>query len=444
MTGIITSRFQNLADENFIRSKIEVCPVAVEELESHSPQVAADILRFSLKKIFVPTPFVVGFLQEILGAARLYSQAQFKSELDYIRGIYTPENRVINSSLEVEPFCLTGLAGVGKSEAIQALFRLMPSPVGMSSGHFVGEQEIVPYWYVSARGKTSGKQMLLEFLNEQGSRSNNVGRLLSLCQSRAQRFGVPIVILDETQFITKGSGATKPADILLTLAAIGPPMLYVSNFSLLHKLKQRNQEDTQRILSKIRIMAPDELNSESWSKYMSECSRVADGRLILDMDISREIYIQTFGIKRLVVQLLSLSYLEARLSGRNHVLIDDIVKASLSSSYALNREDVKHLKSFAATGSMPGRLRPDLICPLDAPHSYMANVVSVFKEKRALQMEAKVVEASLTAAERDTLKSTEPDGGQQKKKVPVRMVAPQASDEELAANFMTLIPKPKK
>ncbi|MBX9713336.1 MAG: transposase, partial [Pseudomonadaceae bacterium] len=147
---------------------------------------------------------------------------------------------------------------------------------------------------------------------------------------------------------------------------------------------------------------------------------------------------------RLVVQLLSLSYLEARLSGRNHVLIGDIVKASLSSSYALNREDVKQLKSFAATGSMPGRLRPDLICPLDAPHSYMANVVSAFKEKRALQMEAKVVEASLTVAERDTLKSTDPGGVQQRKKVPVRMVAPQASDEELAANFMTLIPKPKK
>jgi hypothetical protein len=138
----------------------------------------------------------------------------------------------------------------------------------MSNQHFIGEQKIIPYWYASARGKTSGKQILLEFLNEHSSRTN-VGTLLSLCQSRAHRFGVPIVILDETQFIAKGDGAAKPADILLTLAAIGPPMLYVSNFGLLHKLRQRNQEDTQRILSKVRIMAPDELNSESCLRYMS-------------------------------------------------------------------------------------------------------------------------------------------------------------------------------
>jgi hypothetical protein len=78
----------------------------------------------------------------------------------------------------------------------------------------------------------------------------------------------------------------------------------------------------------------------------------------------------------------------------------------------------------------------------------MANVVSVFKEKRALQMEAKVVAASLTVAERSTLKSSDPDpdpdGGKRKLKAPVRTITPKASDEELAANFMALMPKPKK
>jgi len=443
MTEIITSRFQGLSDVDYIKSKIEVCPPALDGLESNSPQVASEVLRSALNKIFVSTPFVIGFLQEILGVAQLYCQSQFGSELDYIRGIYSPEQRAFNVESEIEPFCLTGLAGVGKSEAIQAYFRLVSGPVGMSTEHFLEEQKIVPYWYVSARGKTSGKQILLDFLNEQSSRTN-LGTLLSLCQSRAHRFGVPVVILDETQFIAKGDGAAKSVDILLTLAAIGPPMIYASNFSLLHKLKRCNQEDAQRIFAKVRIMAPDELNSESWLKYMSECSRVANGRLDINEDVSRELYIQTFGIKRLVIRLLSFAYFEARLSGRSRVSVDDVVKASLSASYTINREDVKLLKTLAATGYMPGRFRPDLVCPVAAPSTYMANVVSAFREKRALQMETKVVEASLTVAERSTLKSSAPDGGKKKIKSPVRTITPKASDEELAANFMALMPKPKK
>lgn len=224
MIEIITSRFKDLSNADYIRSKVEVCPPAVEGLESILPQVASEILVKSLKKIFVPTPFVVNFLQDIVGSAELYCKTKFGSQLNYIEGIYNPEERLKVETWEVEPFCLTGLAGVGKSEIINALSRLMPAPVDMSIDHFIGEQKIVPYWYVSGRGDPSGKQVLLALLNEEGSRKIK-GELLLNCQRRAQRFAVSLVILDETQFTAKGDGAAKSADMLLTLAMIGPPML---------------------------------------------------------------------------------------------------------------------------------------------------------------------------------------------------------------------------
>lgn len=191
-------------------------------------------------------------------------------------------------------------------------------------------------------------------------------------------------------------------------------------------------------------MAPDELGSESWSRYMAECARVSNGRLIASDDISRELYIQTFGIKRLVVCLLGFSYLEARQSGRHNISVDDIIKASFSASYAISRADVNRLKEYAATGKMSGRARPDLICPLASTSSYLANAVSIFTEKRARHMEAKVLDASLTVDERSTLELSDPATSKKKPKAVVRTVTPKASDEELAANFIALLPKPKK
>lgn len=70
-----------------------------------------------------------------------------------------------------------------------------------------------------------------------------VAELLSECRRRANRDGVSLVILDEMQYIQKGLGAAKVTDILLNMAGIGPPMIYVCNYSLGHKLFERNNED---------------------------------------------------------------------------------------------------------------------------------------------------------------------------------------------------------
>ncbi|MBF0762878.1 transposase, partial [Dysgonomonas mossii] len=58
--------------------------------------------------------------------------------------------------------------------------------------------------------------------------------------------------MDETQHINTGEGASKVTDILLTMAAIGPPVIFVSNYSLVHRLFRRNSEDKQRLLSEPR------------------------------------------------------------------------------------------------------------------------------------------------------------------------------------------------
>lgn len=441
MISLIASRFSGLSDVEYIKNKVRIMPDAVGNIDTLSPSEAAKLLRNAWKKIFVPTPFVVSFLQEIVCEAEVYCKQQFSSEQEYLRGIYTPAHRAITATPEVEPYCLTGLAGIGKSETIRALERLIPAPLTISSEHFSGEQEIAPYWYASARGKAGGRQMLQGFLNIEHSRTADTAFLLSRCQSRSQREGVPFIILDETQFITTGDGAARVTDILLTLAAIGPPMVYVSNFSLLHKLKKRNQEDTQRLITNVRIMHPDEPGSEAWAEYIGEISRVCGGRLIANEDTARQIYIATHGIKRLVVHLLQTAYIEARAAGRKNILAEDIDRAYKSSAYAASREDVEYLRQVAVSGKPSGRPQPDLVCPLDSTHSYMANVIPVFKEVRARQMEARVLRSSLSQTELGILNESVPTPAPKKRVPQVR--ASKVTDEELAAIARELIDEAK-
>ncbi|KAA0950613.1 hypothetical protein HBO43_17470 [Pseudomonas veronii] len=84
-----------------------------------------------------------------------------------------------------------------------------------------------------------------------------------------------LAILEEMQHTNSGSGAAKITDILLTMAAIGVPMVFVCNYSLAHKLLGRNSEDKQRLLADPRSMLPDEPGSANWLNDIAECLRAS-------------------------------------------------------------------------------------------------------------------------------------------------------------------------
>lgn len=86
-----------------------------------------------------------------------------------------------------------------------------------------------------------------------GSENDGFGvdlkKLLVQCWQWANRYGVSVVLLDDIQHINISMVASKVTDILLTMAVIGPPMIFASNYSLIHKLLRRNSEDKRSLLS---------------------------------------------------------------------------------------------------------------------------------------------------------------------------------------------------
>ncbi|KAF0253648.1 transposase [Pseudomonas alloputida] len=431
MNRIIEARFDGYMDIESIRSRVTVRPDPIKDLEALPPLLGAELLAERLKEMYLPNQFSLAFIQEMIGLAYLHNLKNFRSEAEYAGRIFNPPD------VEASPICLTGLAGVGKSQTIAALRRAMPPPVELTCDLFEGSIELASMWYASARGKASGKQLLLDFIHGSGheGRGGNLAKLLVECRRRANRDGVLTVVLDETQHINTGMGASKVTDILLTMVAIGVPTIFVSNYSLGHKLFRRNSEDKQRLLSQPRVMLPEDPRSQDWAEYVGECMRLSDGRISSGKDeFAAELYRSTFGIKRLVVQLLKLAYIECRVAGRNRIEVDDLHKAYRSSAYTTSSKEVEELQLLAISkGNQGGHL--DLRCPFDLPVEYKSNVVSFNRTDRDQRVQTKVFDSSATETERSLLRQiTQPDE-KAPAKAPRRKPLPKATDEDLALAF---------
>ncbi len=431
MNVSIHKRFEGYTDLEGIRQRVTVRPDPIEGLESLQFWVAAEKFAVKLRDIYIPNEFSLHFIQEMITLAQLHSLNTFRSEEAYNEKIMNPPDT------EVFTICLTGLAGVGKSQTIAALMRAMPPPMTFACDLFQGTIELNSYWYASARGKASGKQLLLDFLNgdDHDGRGGNLKKLLVQSRQTASRDGVSLAILDETQHINTGAGASKVTDILLTVAAIGPPMLYASNYSLIHKLFRRNSEDKQRLLSEPRIMLPDEPKSQDWFDYVKECVRVSGG-LIKEFsdEFAAELYRSTFGIKRLAMLLLKAAYIECRTAGRKQIEVEDLFKAYRSSAYTSNALDVEDLQLLLINKGSK-RVRLDLICPFDLPAQYKSNVVSFVSGDRDKRVQTRAFDSSTTAVERSVLNQIITPEEKTAAKKPRRPPAPKATSEDLVQAF---------
>ena len=446
MNKTVEMRFDGYMDIESIRRRIIVRPEPVEGLELFQSLVAAEQLAEKLREMYIPNEFSLNFIQEMISLAYLHNLKIFSSTTGYAARIFNPPDA------EVYPICLTGLAGVGKSQTIAALRRALPPPTELACDLYQGTVELTSLWYASARGKAGGKQLLLDFVHEGGhdGRGGNLAKLLVECRRRVNRDGVSMVVLEETQHINTGMGASKVTDILLTMAAIGPPMIFVSNYSLVHKLLRRNSEDKQRLLSEPRIMLPEDPKSQDWADYVSECIRVCGGRVKGGKEeFAAELYRSTFGIKRLAVQLLKLAYIECRNAGRERIELEDLHKAYRSSGYTSNAREVEELQlQIINKGSSGAHL--DLRCPFDLPVEFKSNVVSFTRADRDQRVQARAFDSSTTEVERSVLKHITLPEDQTPAKSPRHSPVPKATDEDLIRTFheywesLPPSPKPKK
>lgn len=356
--------FDQFDTDESIRLAAYLPGVPVQNLGHLSIEEACQKLDQAWKAIFVPGPQHVQLLRSLLDQARGFARSSYPTVKDY--------NRLRCSGIQALPAplpirCLTGLAGVSKTSLVQAferICRLQPTAEFLAEGQRL---MLHPVRSVRIDGQPAVLGILQGMANPMALAGRTMTGMAGLMAHVSDWFmatTTSTLVVDEMQFFTQSSSAsTKTSHLIMTLANLGPPLVYVANFSLVRKLMLRPQEERDRLLAAPMVLDPPEADAPGWIAAIGEYLAVSPDTFRLDAASHAAVmHRYTAGLFRALRQLLLQAYREARAQGKHVVTLEEINLAYGSRAYNSHRQDVEDLASLAISGRMAEK-RPDLVCP---------------------------------------------------------------------------------
>jgi len=420
-------RFPESPSNDFIANRIKIPAKPIIGLGVGSPDVDARRLEAGLKQVYFPTSNVCDILRRFSSIGRAHAMEHFHDAQSYVGGVYDD----IAPSTNPMPICFTALAGAGKTQLVRAFERL----IGIfPPNNIAGVDGIpnIPGWYMRVNERASINQLLRPILepancnlNEQfesapSPKSHDLVRLLKKARRRAHRDGVCVAFADEFQFLTHSQDATALiTKLLYQLWTLGPRLVFVSNYSLIHTLKRRPDQDKDRLLSNPIVLHPCAYDSADWTELLNELFLVGPDVFRLNAAQDSEALHQfTFGVNRRLVDLLVLAYRMQRKAQKATITFADIERAQRCAEYSMHRETVNLLTEQSITKKMA---RPDLWCPFQS----MPQNNVIHSDEMLDRFESKVqndqLRSSLTPKERSAVEAIE--GPKHKSKARVNVVS---------------------
>ena len=396
-------RFDGLNSADEIRSRVTIRGTVLTDLDSTPEYRIGTAIEQALSSFYIPTSADVEILTRIVQRCLSHGYCTYKDRKQYFEKLYIPYEAF---ELQfVEPICLTGLAGVGKTALIHALQRLLPAPSQISLGAGHSDVPLVSNWHIHVQGRSSINALLKSLITAElgDARKGSVEQLTRLCAKIAHRNGVTLLVIDELQFLTQSANAsTLVAQTLSQFSHLGVPVVFAANYSLCRLLQKRSEQERQRLLMRPTVLLPSVPDSPDWANYLLELNRILGSSLKVDMVGQRHaIHRLTAGLKRLVIQLLSIAYQKAWRPDKTEVTSDDINCAYDSIEYSISRNQATTmLASYSAVGS---RLYE---CPFPLPKVTAAAAIAAASHERTHAFMLKVQREALTRQEREHLAST--------------------------------------
>lgn len=396
-------RFRGLSDPKFIRRASIRHANPILNIGALPVEEACARLEAEFKEIFIPTDSAVELLVMKMERAAGHAAINYPDERAFLARCY-------DIDLQIEPdlpLCVSGLAGVGKSQILKALYRILPKTDRVAV-HQHGYFDLVAGKRVVINSQKSVLEVLKSLARPGLTAKSLQGETAWVheCRQWLYQNGVCDVSADEMQFLTLSSGANALVSrLLMTLNSLGIPFSFNCNYSLGHKLKKRNQEDKQRLVARPHVLHPDSYDSDAWSDVLMEYAKAAPDAFDINFsDARRTIWSLTAGIMRLLSQLLVLAYRQARRRGQRSATMDDLSRAYHSAEFSSNREDVEYLFVYGQNGS---DRRKDLCCPFPTPGYAAEKYAQALQVGRKELVATAVVQASMTQQEREAFKSME-------------------------------------
>lgn len=396
-------QYSCLNNESIISSIVTVEPDALHAEELASIETAPDIFHKRLASCYIPTKKDLGFIRMMLGKAQAYALTNYPDPISFRKNVHL-DTRCIEPA---SPVLLCGQAGVGKSALFYAIQRLLTAhSKRVKVEGFLGDWQLTPYRSVNMRNMHSLSEVLRSLLLSQESGGEGRGptssKLHEIVCRKLYREGCSLMGLDEFQFVSQGTTANSlVTKILLGSTYLGVPLFFICNYSLVNRLLSRNEEDIHRLMSHVVILEPDPPDSIDWQNLLLEYQRLGD--IVLDfnlIDRRDSIWTLTAGVKRHLVNLLSLAYRLALSKGRQKTTVDDVSQAYLSITFAVQRREIElHISQSVQSHS----LRKDIWCPIPRALNSDQQYQTALKNSRAAKVSLESTHSALTASERHNM-----------------------------------------
>lgn len=374
-------------------------------------------LELAHRRIFVPTKQLLEMLELFIGMARAHAMTTYSDLREFAAACHNKRPPLEDAGQLV---CLTGLAGVGKSalaNRLSAILRELSPRTADYPG--IGRLPIVSSWEILAGERKSAAAVfsalhthavereyeLLEVPPEkrlQIDLPKDLHALIDVCRRRAYRDGVSMASIDELQFFTHSATANSlVTGLLLHLSSLGIPFIFISNFSLGHRLLRRNHEDQDRIFARTPIvLKPEASDSLDWVDTLRGFAAVSPEIFNLDWEgHARRIHSYCGGLNRYLGRLIRIAYAQTRTKG-GAVTIDALEGAYRSHDFAHERTTIAELVRI--DNGVPTK-RVDLVCPFELPAAENARTRQETRRQRTESAATIFAEQQLTATERQTL-----------------------------------------
>lgn len=359
-----SARYSLPCDNLAFDALFEVVPRSVC-LDGRDIELDARLIRDTASRLFLIDDQRREIIRRIIGAAEALSKVAITGSIDFNRRLMSID---CWAGLSQQVLCVSGLAGVGKSALVNRINEYLISQnyiVDFGSARLATS----PLIHIKAHEGGNFKDFvsaLDDRLVENHPYSSEKSRYRSTKSVRTQLFRdcTFLILGDELQEMTASSTASSQVTkFLLQMGYLGPVFVFCCNYSLLHKLATRNQEDRDRILSHRLILRPSDPCSPDWTRYLDTLVTVFEGTFqpFSHEDI-QELHGMTFGIHRKLIRLFELGYRLASGRFKKIVCMDHLRQAFSSSEYAVSRHEIQKLHQQVHSGR--GEFK-DLHSPFD-------------------------------------------------------------------------------
>ncbi len=393
------SRFDHI-DKDFITKRSEYIPDPITEIDSLPIETACMTLEKSFHQLFIPTAQTIKITERIVGLAKAHSKLHYINNQSFLKDCYAENNSL---PYEYFPFCLTGFAGEGKSALLHSLSRVFPKPTEIYlPGHSHFPLKSILNFKIPGNVSTTA---ILKSLLRNGSNHKeppkSIEQLINLCRWMAHGSGYALLVVDETQFLTRSQSAnTAITNTLSNLSRIGIPFIFAANYSLGIRLNARPHEDRQRFMSKPIILLPSSPESADWFKTVKYFKEICPESYSFDPDTSASaLYGWSAGNRRILAKLLVLAFKVAHYKNST-VKIEHIEQAFLSAEFSASRKDVFAINQLLITGETKDN---NLKCPFEIPKEPFQELTNAVKKRQREGVFRSLVMSSLSKEERKVL-----------------------------------------